>query len=59
MPKFNKKEFYNKTEGIFKTFSYTIAIPKKLVEDTNLADANVKFSISGNKIIIEKDIDKK
>ena len=58
MAKFQKQQFFSKKENQFKTFSYTIAIPKLIVEQANLEIGKVDFKVENDKIIIQKSIDK-
>lgn len=58
MPKFSKQYFVNRTTGEKKVFSYSICIPKRFVEETNLSDTQVEFEVKNNTIIIKKNIDK-
>ena len=53
MAKLNKMYYYtSKREK--KLNCYYIQIPKDLVEKTGLAESEVKVSVEGNKIIIER-----
>ena len=58
VPKFHKQEFYNKTENKMKVFSYTIAVPKEIVEQAKLQGIELICRAESNKIIIEKKLDK-
>ena len=58
MPRFHKQEYYNKKENKFKVFSYTIALPKAIVEEAQLENIEVVAKVENGKIIIDKSIDK-
>ena len=58
MAKFHKQEYYNKTENKIKIFSYTIPVPKAIVEQANMENCEVEFKIKDGRIIIEKALDK-
>ena len=58
MAKFSKQYFYNKTNNEMKVYSYNLSIPKKIVEEANLENSQVKIELKNNEIIIKKDIDK-
>lgn len=58
MAKFSKQYFYNKTNNEMKVYSYNLSIPKKIVEEANLENSQVKIELRNNEIIIKKDIDK-
>ena len=58
MSKFSKQYFYNKTNNEMKVYSYNLSIPKKIVEEANLENSQVKIELRNNEIIIKKDIDK-
>ena len=59
MAKFHELTFYNKKEGKFKIFSYTIAVPKVLVEEAGLENTEIELKLSNDKIIIQKAVDKR
>ena len=58
MARFGKQHYLNKTTKEVKIFSYTLAIPKRIVEEAKLQDSKVDFSVRSGKIIIEKALDK-
>ena len=58
MPRFHKQEFYNKKENRFKVFSYTIALPRRIVEEAKLENVEVEVKVENGKIIINKSVDK-
>ena len=54
MPKLSKL-YYITSKGEHKINCYNVQIPKKVVEQTNIQDNNVKVYAENNKIIIERD----
>lgn len=58
MAKLHKMEYYNKTENQMKVFSYTIPVPKAMVEQAGLENVDVELKLDGDKIIIQKKVDK-
>ena len=54
MPKLSKL-YYITSKGERKINCYNVQIPKKVVEQTNIQDNNVKVYAENNKIIIERD----
>ena len=54
MPKFSKL-YYITSKGERKINCYNVQIPRKIVEQTNIQDNNVKIYAENNKIIIERD----
>lgn len=54
MPKLSKL-YYITSKGERKINCYNVQIPKKVVEQTNIQDNNIKIYAEDNKIIIERD----
>ena len=54
MPKLSKL-YYITSKGERKINCYNVQIPRKIVEQTNIQDNNVKIYAENNKIIIERD----
>lgn len=54
MPKLSKL-YYITSKGERKINCYNVQIPRKIVEQTNIQDNNVKVYAENNKIIIERD----
>ena len=54
MPKLSKL-YYITSKGERKINCYNVQIPRKIVEQTNIKDNNVKIHAENNKIIIERD----
>lgn len=54
MPKLSKL-YYITSKGERKINCYNVQIPRKVVEQTNIKDNNVKIYAENNKIIIERD----
>ena len=54
MPKLNKL-YYITSKGERKINCYNVQIPRKIVEQTNIQDNNIKVYAENNKIIIERD----
>lgn len=54
MPKLNKL-YYMTSKGERKINCYNVQIPKKIVNETNIGDENIKIYAENNKIIIEKE----
>lgn len=54
MPKLSKL-YYMTTKGERKINCYNVQIPKKVVEQTNIQENNIKVYADNNKIIIERD----
>lgn len=59
MAKFHKMEYYNRTEGKMKVYSYTIPVPKVIVEQANLQNCEIEIKLNNDKIIIQKMVDNK
>ena len=59
MAKFHKQTRINKTTGEEKTFSYTLPVPKVIVEQANLQNTEVAFEVKNGTIIVKKNIDNK
>lgn len=54
MPKLSKL-YYITSKGERKINCYNVQIPRKIVEQTNIQNNNVKIYAENNKIIIERD----
>lgn len=54
MPKLSKL-YYITSKGERKINCYNVQIPRKIVEQTNIQDNNIKVYAENNKIIIERD----
>ncbi len=54
MPKLSKL-YYITSKGERKINCYNVQIPRKIVEQTNIQDNNIKIYAENNKIIIERD----
>ena len=54
MPKLSKL-YYITSKGERKINCYNVQIPKKVVEQTNIQESNIKVYAEDNKIIIERD----
>lgn len=54
MPKLSKL-YYITSKGERKINCYNVQIPKKVVEQTNIQDNDIKVYADNNKIIIERD----
>lgn len=54
MPKLSKL-YYMTSKGERKINCYNVQIPKKVVEQTNIQENNIKVYAENNKIIIERD----
>lgn len=54
MPKLSKL-YYITSKGERKINCYNVQIPRKIVEQTNIQDNNIKIYADNNKIIIERD----
>lgn len=54
MPKLSKL-YYMTSKGERKINCYNVQIPRKIVEQTNIQDNNIKVYAENNKIIIERD----
>ena len=54
MPKLSKL-YYITSKGERKINCYNVQIPKKVVEQTNIQENNIKIYADNNKIIIERD----
>lgn len=54
MPKLSKL-YYITSKGERKINCYNVQIPKKVVEQTNIQENNIKVYAENNKIIIERD----
>lgn len=54
MPKINKL-YYMTSKGEKKINCYNVQIPKKVVENTNIGESQIKVYATDNKIIIEKE----
>jgi len=54
MPKLSKL-YYITSKGERKINCYNVQIPKKVVEQTNIQENNIKVYAKDNKIIIERD----
>lgn len=48
------KMYYYTSKGEKKVNCYMIPIPRKLVEQTGLDNKEIKLSVNGNKIIMER-----
>lgn len=53
MPKLSKL-YYTTSKGERKINCYNVQIPKKVVEQTNIEDNDIKVYAKDNKIIIER-----
>ena len=58
MAKFCKQYFINRTTGEKKVYSYTIPVPKRIVDEAGMEECDTKITVQDGKIIIEKNIDK-
>ena len=56
MAKFQKMEYYNKKENTLKIYSYSLAIPKAIVEAAELQNKELSIGIKNGKIIIEEKV---
>ena len=56
MPKFCEHKYYNRTEKKKKTFSYTLSVPRAIVEAVDLQNCDLIIGIKDGKIIIERKI---
>ena len=54
MPKLSKL-YYMTSKGERKINCYNVQIPRKIVEQTNIQENNIKVYAEDNKIIIERD----
>lgn len=54
MPKLSKL-YYITSKGERKINCYNVQIPRKIVEQTNIQENNIKVYAKDNKIIIERD----
>jgi len=50
---------YDKTVGKTEYYKYRAPLPKKVAEDSNLIDKELKITTKNQKIIIEEDKEKK
>ena len=56
MAKFHGMEYYSKKDKALKIYSYTIAIPKAIIEEVGMENCEVEFEIKNNQIIIKKGV---